>query len=101
MDIAEAYTILRNGDSYLMKEYLERNAGDDPALATSIVSSLRKELNKAKYVSIVLFILGIPLLLLLGFGLLPIGIGVWRFIQYKRGTRVLNDGYKLFSANTA
>lgn len=101
MDSTEAYTILRNGDGNLMKEYIARHANDDSALAASIVSSLRKELNKVKYLAIFLFILGIPLLLLMGFGLLPMGIGVWRFMQYTRGTKVLNDGYSRYSAAMA
>jgi hypothetical protein len=84
-----------------MTEYIKRNANGDPALAASIVASLRKELNKAKTVGIILVVGGIPLLFLLGFGLLFIGIGVWRLMQYKRGMKVLDEGYKIFSASAA
>lgn len=99
MDFAEAYTILRNGDGNLMKEFIARSAGNDSALAVSVVASLRKELGKARFHGIVMLILGIPLLALFGIGILPIGIAVWRFMQYRRGTKVLNEGYGLYAAS--
>ena len=101
MDIQEGYTILLNGDGYLMKKYIDKNANGDNAMAESIVKTFRKEIQKARTLGVVMVTLGIPLILAFFLGLFGIALGIWRLSQAKRATRVLDEGYAQWLADQA
>ena len=95
MDVQEGHTILRNGDGYMMKNYIARHANGDKALALSIVNSFRKEISKARVAGWFFVIAGIFLLLMV-IGIFFIPLGIWRLSQARRAERVLDEGYSLW-----
>jgi len=95
MNLHSAYEIVRAGDAYLLKNYIDENARGNKDLAKSIINTLNKQIGKSRTYGIFMILAGfVAAITIIGIALIPAGI--WHLFAVKRWQRTVDEGYSLW-----